>query len=90
VRRHVAGQARVGVLAPGTAQALGLLVDGVVVEAGLLQLDGREDAGHSRTDDEEAEVAASAGRAVVGGHAFRNGEAGRLFLEPGPSLRDGA
>ena len=61
VRRHVAGEARVGVLAPRAADAVGLLVDGEVVVAGLAQLDRAEDPGHARADDRDAQLA------VVGG-----------------------
>ncbi len=50
VRRHVAGDAGIGVLAPGAADPIGLFEHGHVV-AGLAQLDRGEDARHPRTDD---------------------------------------
>jgi hypothetical protein len=55
VRRHVAGQSRVAVLAPGAADARGLLEDRDVVEAGFAQLDAAQDAGHAGADHRDAE-----------------------------------
>lgn len=53
VRGHVARDPGVGVLTPGAAETIRLLVDRDVGEAGLLQLDGAEDARHARTDDDD-------------------------------------
>ena len=47
VGRDVAADPRIGVLPPGAADALGLLVHRDVGEAGLVELDGAHDAGHS-------------------------------------------
>src|SRR5262245_58568491 len=55
VRRHVAGQAGIGVLAPGSAETVGLLIDDDVIVAGLAQLDGGKDARHPGPDDGETE-----------------------------------
>ena len=60
VRRHVAGQAGIRVLAPGPAETVGLLVDDDVVVARLAELDGGEDAGHAGPDDGEAHSPTSA------------------------------
>ena len=56
VRRDVAGDARVGVLPPGAPEAIGLLVDDQIGQAGLPQLDGAEDPGHPRPDDHHPQV----------------------------------
>ena len=53
VRRHVTGDAGVGVLAPRAADPVGLLVDDHVVVARFVQLDGGEDPRHARSDDGE-------------------------------------
>ena len=93
VRGHVAGDARVGVLAPGPAEAIGLLVDREVVEAGLLQLDRAEDARHAGADDDDARLGARRIRGVgngLRGHAtlqlrrLSNGGASRCACR-GPS-----
>src|SRR5262245_36858550 len=55
VRRHVAGEAGIRVLAPGSAETVGLLVDDDVIAARLAQPDGGEDARHPGPDDSEAE-----------------------------------
>ncbi len=55
VRRHVARETRVGVLAPRPAEGLGLLVDGDVLVAGTPELDHAQDPGHSRADHHEAQ-----------------------------------
>ena len=52
----IAGQAGVGVVAPRAAEAIGLLVDGEVVEARLQQLDRGQDARHPGAYDGEAEA----------------------------------
>ena len=57
MRRHVAGDAGIGVLAPGAANAVGFLVDGVVGVTRLPQLDGGENAGHAGADDDDARIA---------------------------------
>ena len=57
VRRDVARESRVRVLAPRPPEPVGLLVDRDVVEAGLAELDRREDAGHDGTDHDDAHVA---------------------------------
>ena len=51
VRRDIAGQPRIGVLPPGPPDALGLLVDREIGEAGLGQPDGTENPGHTGADD---------------------------------------
>ena len=53
VRRHVAREPGIRVLAPGPAEPVGLLVDDDVVVARLAQTDGGEDAGHAGTDDDD-------------------------------------
>jgi hypothetical protein len=50
VRRHVARDARIGVLAPGAAEVVGLLETGDVGDARLPQPDDGEDARHARSD----------------------------------------
>ena len=57
VRRHIAGDARIGVLAPRSAEALGLFVDDVVVEASFGQLDSAENARHTGANDRESKRA---------------------------------
>src|SRR5688572_9754506 len=55
VRRHVAGDSRIRVLAPGAAEAVRLLVDHHVAVPGLLEPNGGEDARHAGADDREAQ-----------------------------------
>ena len=50
VRRHVARDTGIGVVPPRTADPVALLVDHDVVEPGLGQLDGGQDAGHPGAD----------------------------------------
>ena len=54
MRRHVARETGIRVLAPRAAQAITLLVHGEVGESGFVELDGAEDAGHAGADDCEA------------------------------------
>ena len=61
VRRHVAGAARVGVLAPGAADRVGLLEDDEVLDARFLELDRCADAGEAVADDHDL-VDGSGGR----------------------------
>jgi hypothetical protein len=51
---HVAGDPGIRVLAPGAAQPVGLLVDGEVAQAGLLQPDPGQDARHAAADDRQS------------------------------------
>jgi len=53
VRGDVARDPRIGVVPPRAAQSVGLLVYDDRVEAGLLQLDRAEDAGHAGTDHDD-------------------------------------
>src|SRR5262249_5790774 len=55
VRRDVAGEARIRVLAPGPAETVGLLVDDDVIAAHFSQPDCGEETGHPGPDDGEAE-----------------------------------
>jgi hypothetical protein len=57
VRRHVAGEPGVGVLAPGPAEGRLLLVDLKVLDPGLLQPDAHQQAGHTGADDADLQVA---------------------------------
>src|SRR3954453_15164340 len=50
-RGDVAGQPRVGVVAPGAAHRLGLLVDREAVDAGPLELDAHAEPRHAGADD---------------------------------------
>ncbi|MCY1422702.1 hypothetical protein D9M71_383940 [compost metagenome] len=68
VRGHVAGQAGVGVLAPGAADARGLLVDGHVTEAGLAQLDAAQNAGHAGAHHHHPQIGSCC--CAVHGHTF--------------------
>src|SRR5439155_205807 len=54
--RDVAGSARVGVVAPGAAQAVRLLEDRERVDAGLLQLDAEAEPREARADDRDASL----------------------------------
>ena len=54
VRRHVAAQPGIAVVAPGAADAIGLFIDADGGVAGCAQLDGGKDAGHAGTQDDEA------------------------------------
>jgi hypothetical protein len=56
VRLHVAGHARVVVVAPGAADGRRLLEDGEVVDAGLLEPDPHAQAGEAAADHRDAEV----------------------------------
>ena len=51
VRRHIAAQARIGIVAPGAAQTVSFFIDGEIRDAGILELDGSQNAGHSCPDD---------------------------------------
>ena len=51
VRGHVARAARVGVVAPGAAEVVGLLEDEEVVDPGLLQTDRHAEPGEAAADD---------------------------------------
>ena len=62
VRRDVAREARIRVLAPGTAGPVAFLVDGEVGDPGFQQLHAAEDPGHARPDDRDAEVARCSSR----------------------------
>ena len=55
-RRHVDGEPRIGRVAPGPAQPIGLLEDHVVVEALVLELDRGADPGESSTDDHDVVI----------------------------------
>jgi hypothetical protein len=57
VRKEGTAGTRIGVLPPGTAEPLGLLVDREVLEARLAQPDRAEDARHPGADDREAKLA---------------------------------
>ena len=59
VRGHVAGAARVGVIAPGAAQLLGPLEHDEVVDALLLQADRHAQPGEARADDRRRDGAGS-------------------------------
>ena len=59
MRGDIAGDARVGILSPRPAKAIGLLVNCEVVETGLLQPDGTEDARHPCSNDEKARTGGS-------------------------------
>ena len=54
VAGHIAGDARIAVLAPGAADALRLFQDDEVVDALLLQLNAHADAGHARAENGHA------------------------------------
>ena len=60
VRGDVAGRARVGVLAPHSADPIRLLEDRELVEAVLLETDAHAHAGEAAADDRDARGAASA------------------------------
>ena len=93
VRRHVAGDARIAVVAPGAAQRVGLLVDRHILDAGLAQLDQRHQAGGAGADDRDAEISfpghairpsvrfAAPARFGFGGPHPR----GQIFLSPRPA-----
>ena len=59
VGRDVAGDTRVRVLPPRAAKGVGLLVHDEVGVPRLLQLDGAEDAGHTRADDDDSHATTS-------------------------------
>jgi hypothetical protein len=61
VRRHVAGGARIVVVAPGAADLAGLFQQQEVVLAGLAQLHGQAQAGEAAADDQHAPGRARAG-----------------------------
>jgi len=50
VGRHIAGEAGIGVLAPGAADAIGFFINRKVGKAGLAQLDAGENPRHARAD----------------------------------------
>ena len=56
VRLHVAGAARVVVVAPGAADVARLLEDDEVVDSRLLQADGHAQAGEAGSDDDDGAV----------------------------------
>src|SRR3954451_2868900 len=58
-RRDVDGDARIRVPVPGPADALSLLDDDEVVEAGLVEFDGRADAGEPGPDHDDLVVGGS-------------------------------
>jgi hypothetical protein len=51
VRGHVAGAARIGVVAPRAADVLGLLQDDEVLDPGLAQPNGDPQPGEAAADD---------------------------------------
>src|SRR5439155_15399342 len=57
VRRHVAGEAGIGIFAPGAADAVGLFVDAVIPILRRGQLDGRQYARHAGADDDDPKIA---------------------------------
>lgn len=57
MRRHVAGEAGIGILAPGAADTRGFFVDGHVAETGAAQLDAAQDAGHARAHHYDTKIA---------------------------------
>jgi len=56
VRRHVAGRARVGVVAPGAADLAGAFEDREGADAPLQQPDRGADAGKARADDRDRKL----------------------------------
>src|SRR3984957_11680889 len=64
MRRHVAGRPGVAVVAPSSAYAIGLLVDGEVV-SGALELDAHGDSARAGADDRDR------GLVSRGGHPAR-------------------
>ena len=52
---HVAGEAGVGVLPPGSPEPVRFLVDDKVVVARFAELDGGENAGHPGANDGDAQ-----------------------------------
>ena len=60
VQRHVAGTARIGVLAPGAADFSGLFIDGEIRETCFLELDRGADAGNARAENGNARAISSA------------------------------
>jgi hypothetical protein len=68
--RHVAGGARVGVVAPGAADGRALVDDQEVTQAVLVELDRGAEPGEAGTDDEDADALGKAQGGVGGrGHA---------------------
>jgi hypothetical protein len=53
VRLDVAGAARIGVVAPGAADLVGLLQDHEIGDAGVLELDGHAEPGEPGTNDDD-------------------------------------
>ncbi len=56
VRGRVAGDSRIGVFAPGSADRCALFVDGEIRFAALLEADRGQQARHSRPDDDRAQA----------------------------------
>ena len=54
MRRDVACESRVTIVAPGPADTIGLFINGDMLVTGFFQLDRAKDAGHSGTDYCEA------------------------------------
>lgn len=81
VRRDVASDAGIGVLAPRAAGAVGLLETDDVGDAGLAQLDHCEDAGHACPDH------ANAQRSVPDETRIRHGVSHRSYVECRPATR---
>ena len=74
VRGHVAGRPRIGVVAPGASDAVGLLVDREGLDPGQLELDGHGETAGSGTEDDDPRAGCS-GR-------DRLGQAGPGFATP--------
>jgi hypothetical protein len=68
---HVAGEPRIGVLAPGSADAGALLVHDPVLVAGLAQADRTQHAGHAGADDGEAELSSGRHGSLVSSSSVR-------------------
>ena len=54
MRGDIAGDARIGILAPGPADSLGFFENDKVMDAALFELDTHADARHSRAEDCDA------------------------------------
>jgi hypothetical protein len=63
---HVAGGARVGVVAPGAADGLTLVDHDEVGDAGLVELDRRTETGEAGAEDEHADVVGEGGAHALG------------------------
>ncbi len=79
---NVTRQTRISVLAPGAADALGLLIDDDLVLARLAQADGGQDAGHAGADDDDAKRLRRRVCDSHGGESLR-GEIGTEVLSRG-------